>query len=65
MIKKHFIKESLQNRNSTEVVDKGAILFSLNEKNIIIKDIITIGICIKGGKMNIIIPSGTPITWKK
>ena len=64
MIKKHFIKESLQNRNSTEVVDKGAILFSLNEKNIIIKDIITkgIGICIKGGKMNIIIPSGTPIT---
>ncbi len=67
IIKNYFKKEPLQNINSIEVVSKGAVLFSLNERNIIIKDIITkgIGICIKEGKMYTIIPSGTPITLRK
>ena len=68
MVKNYFNgKEPLQNINAEEVVAKGAVLFSLNERNIIIKDIITkaIGICIKDEKMYTIIPSGTPITLRK
>ena len=67
LIEEYFKKKPLQNINAEEVVAYGAVVHSIKEKNIIIKDIIIkgIGICIKEGKMHIIIPSGTPITLRK
>ena len=66
MVQKYFNKPPLQNIDVREVVAKGAVL-SFYKKDLKISDITTkaIGISIKGEKMGIIIPSGTPIILRK